>query len=180
MRITIKDARVQDAETISNIYAESWKVAYKGLIPQRYLEELQNDFWVSAFQNWINNNILKVKQIYENDTPVGCIGYGKSRDEKLPNWGEIVSIYIHPDYFRKGYGQKMLDIALTDLKIDGFQNCYLWVLKENMTARLFYEKNGFQCNQDVFNLEIMGEKLMDIRYVIDLDNYPKRRDYSIN
>ncbi|MCB8814405.1 hypothetical protein [Desulfosporosinus shakirovi] len=94
MRIAIKDVRVQDAETISNIYAISWKVAYKGIIPQRYLEELQNDFWVSAFQNWINNNILKVKQIYENDTPVGCISYGKSRDEKLPNWGEIVSIYL--------------------------------------------------------------------------------------
>ena len=88
------------------------------------------------------------------------------------NWGEIVSIYIHPDYFRKGYGQKILDVALTDMKIDGFQNCYLWVLKENMNARHFYEKNGFQCNQDIFNLEIMGKKLTDIRYVIDLDDHP--------
>jgi len=169
MRIEIKDATAQDAETISKIYALSWKVAYQGIVPQRYLDELQNDFWVSAFQNWINNNLLKVKQIYENGTPVGCIGYGKSRDEKLPNWGEVVSIYIHPDYFRKGYGQKILEVALTDMKKDGYQNCYLWVLKENKNARHFYEKNGFRCNQDVYDLEIMGEKLSDIRYVIDLN-----------
>ena len=87
IRIAIKDATVQDAETISNIYALSWKVAYKGIVPQRYLDELQNDFWVLAFQNWINKNILKVKQIYENDTSVGCVSYGKSRDEKLPKLG---------------------------------------------------------------------------------------------
>jgi len=68
MRIEIKDA-TQDAEIISKIYASSWKVAYQGIVPQRYLDELQNNFWVSAFQNWINNNLLKVKQIYEHGIP---------------------------------------------------------------------------------------------------------------
>lgn len=169
MKIQINDSTVQDAETISNIYALSWKVAYQGIVPQRYLDELQNDFWVSAFQNWIRNNTFKVKQVYENSIPVGCIVYGKSRDEKLPNWGEIVSIYIHPDYFRKGYGQEILDVALADIKKAGFQNCYLWVLKDNENARKFYEKNGFRCNQDIYNLEIMGKQLTDIRYVIDFN-----------
>lgn len=169
MRIEIKDATLPDAETISNIHALSWKVAYQGIVPQRYLDELQNDFWVLSFQKWIKNNILKVKQIYENSIPIGCISYGKSRDEKLPDWGEIVSIYIHPDYCRKGYGQKLLEVALTDIKNDGFQNCYLWVLKENSNARHFYEKNGFRFNQDVYDLEIMGKQLTDVRYVIDLN-----------
>ena len=168
MRIQIKDALLKDAIVISNIHAVSWKVAYRDIVPQKYLDELQSDFWVSAFQNWINNKILTVKQICENDTPVGCISYGESRDEKLPNWGEIVSLYIHPDYFRKGYGQQLLDIALNDLRKDGFQKCYLWVLEKNKNARDFYEKNEFQCNQDIYNLEIMGKKLMDVRYIIDL------------
>jgi len=168
MKIHINDSTVQDAETISRVYALSWKVAYQGIVPQRYLDELQNDFWVAAFRNWIGNNIFKVKQIYENSILVGGIVYGKSRDEKLPDWGEIVSIYIHPDYFRKGHGQKLLDVALKDMKNDCFQNCYLWVLKDNKTARHFYEKNGFRCSQDVYNLEIMEKKLTDIRYVTEL------------
>lgn len=169
MRIEIKLSTVEDTETISKIHALSWKAAYQGIVPQKYLDELQNDFWVLAFQNWINNDILQVHLIYENSIPVGCIAFGKSRDEKLPEWGEIVSIYVHPDYFRKGYGQKLLDAALVELKKDGYKNCYLWVLKENNNARHFYEKNGFRCNEDEYSLEIMGKKLTDIRYVIDLN-----------
>ncbi|WP_129595891.1 GNAT family N-acetyltransferase [Anaerophilus nitritogenes] len=168
MRIKIKDAKLQDAQTISNIYALSWKAAYQGIIPQRYLDQLKNNFWVEVFQDWISNNIFKVKQIYENNISVGCIVYGKARDAMLPKWGEIVSIYIHPDYFRKSYGQKLLDDALADMKKDGYQNIYLWVLQENKNAQLFYEKNGFQCNQDEYNFEIMGKQFTDIRYVIDL------------
>ncbi|MCY6960545.1 GNAT family N-acetyltransferase [Clostridium brassicae] len=170
MRTQIKDATVKDIESISNIYALSWKVAYKGIIPKKYLDELKSDFWVETFQNWINNKTFNVKQICEGNITVGCIIYGKSRDEKLSKWGEIVSIYIHPKYFRKGYGQKLLDIALMDMKKSGYDNSYLWVLKENKDAQLFYEKNGFKCNQDEYNFEIMGKKLIDTRYVIDLNS----------
>ncbi len=168
MRIEIKDTELQDAETISNIHALSWKSAYQGIVPQKYLDQLQNSFWVEAFQDWISNNIFKIKQIYENNVSVGCIVYGKARDEMLSAWGEIVFIYIHPNYFRKRYGQKLLDFALTDMKKDGYQNIYLWVLKQNKNARLFYEKNGFQSNQDEYKFEIMAKQLIDIRYVIDL------------
>ena len=170
MKIEIKDATVQDVEVISNIYASSWKVAYQDIIPQGYLDELKNDFWVPSFTNWIGNNILKSKLIYENSIPVGCIAYGNSRDGNLPKWGEIVSIYIHPEYFRKSYGQKLLDVVLADMKKDGYQNCYLWVLKENRNARYFYEKNGFQCSKDEYIFEIMNKQLTDLRYVMDLNN----------
>lgn len=169
MQIIIKQSTVKDVEAISQIHALSWKAAYQGIVPQKYLDELQKDSWVTAFNNWINNGILKVMLIIENDIPVGCIAYGQSRDEKLPKWGEIVSIYVHPCYFGKGYGQKLLDAAVFELKNDGYKNCYLWVLKENMKARLFYERNGFICNQDEYILEIMGKKLTDVRYVIELD-----------
>ncbi|MFZ5643484.1 MAG: GNAT family N-acetyltransferase [Bacillota bacterium] len=169
----IRQATNRDTRIISNIHASSWKIAYKDIVPQRYLDELQYDFWVSAFQNWISNNILTAQLIYDNQIPVGCIAYGKSRDKKFSEWGEIVSLYVLPGYFRKGYGQKLLETALNDLKEKGFQNCYLWVLKENHNARKFYQKNGFRCNNDELICEIMHKKLTDIRYIFSLNNYTK-------
>ena len=80
----IKQAAIQDAKTISHIHASSWKSAYKGIVPQPYLDQLQKDFWVEAFENWIETNTITALLIYDNDVPVGCIAYGKSRDEKLP------------------------------------------------------------------------------------------------
>ncbi len=171
MIVNIYDAKENDAEIISDIHALSWKEAYQNIIPQRYLDELENDFWVSSFENWIRNNILKVKLIYENDVPVGCIAYSRSRDEKLCDWGEIISLYINPKYFKKGYGQKLLEVALMDMKKQGYLNCYLWVLKENKRAQYFYEKNGFKSSKDEYKFKIMSKELIDIRYVIELDKY---------
>nr|WP_238442437.1 GNAT family N-acetyltransferase [Desulfofalx alkaliphila] len=54
---------------------------------------------------------------------------------KFLDWREIVSIYILPDYWRKGYGHRLLKTALTDMKSKGYKNCYLWVLWDNHGAR---------------------------------------------
>lgn len=167
MDVKIRKATLKDSKTISNIYALSWKSAYKGIIPEKYLDELKCDFWVSYFQNWIKNDILTAQIIYENELPVGCIAYGKARDVKFDNWGEIVSIYLLPDQFRKGYGQKLLQTAIIDMKTKGYENCYLWVLKENSSARKFYEMNGFICSNDECSCEIMQEQLVDVQYIFN-------------
>ena len=166
MNVKLRKATLEDVKEISNIYALSWKYAYKGIVPQKYLDELRCDFWVSSFQNWIKNNILTAQIIYENDMPIGCVAYGKARDNKFTHWGEIVSIYVLPGYCRKGYGHKLLNAAITDMKTKGFKNFYLWVLKENEDGRAFYEANGFICNNDECTCEIMNKQLVDVRYIL--------------
>ena len=171
MKINIENAKVKDAQTISNIHALSWKFAYKNIVPQKYLDELQSDFWTGHFTSWISNNTLRAKILYTDNTPVGCIAYGKSRDESLPKWGEIVSVYVHPEHLRKGYGQRLLHTALIDMKKYDYLNCYLWVLELNENARYFYELSGFKRNNDKYNFEIMNKPLTDVRYILDLKSY---------
>jgi len=101
------------------------------------------------------------------------VAYGKARDNQLSDWGEIVSIYLLPEYCGKGYGQELMDAALADMKESGYQNVYLWVLKENQRARHFYEKNKLQCNGDECICEIMGKQLTDIRYIYSFGNSDK-------
>lgn len=166
MSTCIKRASPEDAMAISRIYASSWKTAYRGIVPQQYLDELQDDFWESMFQKSIKNNCFRADLFYVDDTPAGCVAYGKARDEQLPDWGEITSIYIHPDFYRKGYGEKLLNSALKYLKESGYQDCYLWVLSENSNAQKFYEANGFIATKEICNIEILGKLLTDIKYQI--------------
>jgi len=165
MGITIRCATVEDAPAISEIYALSWKTAYRGMVPQQYLDELKLNFWKAKFENWIGKNEMKADILYADKAPVGCVAYRKARDEQFAGWGEIVSIYIHPSHYRKGYGKMLLDTALRNLKIDGYQDCYLWVLAENCNAQQFYKKNGFIDNGDKCECEIMGKQLTDLRYI---------------
>lgn len=39
MDVRIRKATLKDVGIISKIHALSWKAAYKGIIPQKYLEE---------------------------------------------------------------------------------------------------------------------------------------------
>ena len=168
MSFSIKHATVQDAAAISKIHALSWKSAYRGIVPQNYLDGIQDNLWVGAFQKWITENVFTADLLLLDDEVVGCITYGKSRDDSFSDWGEIVSIYIHPDHYGKGYGQKLMGYALDQLKAGGFKNCFLWVLAANTKARRFYEKSGFVWDGEEGHIEIRGKKLTDLRYVCRL------------
>lgn len=171
VHMEIRKAAINDVKDISRIHALSWKSAYKGIIPQTYLDELKEDFWVPAFEAWINDNVITAQVILVSGSLVGCVAYGKARDKSLHNWGEVVSIYLLPEYFGRGYGSKLLESALSDLKHSGYQNIYLWVLKQNQRARHFYEKNKWRCNEDDECIcEIAGKQLTEIRYIYSFDS----------
>ncbi|WP_206459141.1 GNAT family N-acetyltransferase [Anaerovorax sp. IOR16] len=161
----IREANIYDVEDISRIYALSWKAAYKGMVPQTYLDNLREDFWVSAFSDWISNEILNVKVICDEEKMLGCIAYGKSRDEKFEDWGEIVSLYMLPQYYGKGYGTKLIKNALNDLEYMGFNKIYLWVLEENFKSKKFYEKNGFISEKEKCSYFISEKELIHLRFI---------------
>ena len=46
----LREGRLSDLKRISQIYARSWKAAYKGMISAAYLERLQEDYWVEPFK----------------------------------------------------------------------------------------------------------------------------------
>lgn len=166
MEIVIRKATIEDVETISSIYAQSWKQAYRGMVPQDFLDNLQNDNWVYALKGWITGDLLTVAMAFYDGIPAGGVIYGRSRDKKLPDWGEIQSIYVHPDYYRKGIGHQMLQYAVDDLRSRKLTNCFLWVLDENISAQKFYQKNGFVPTNDTLLCEIAGKNLTDFRYVL--------------
>lgn len=165
----IRKATIEDVKDISRIHALSWKSAYKGIIPQVYLDELKEDFWVPAFETWIKDNVLTAQLIIKEGSPVGCVAYGKARDKSLKDWGEIVSIYLLHEYFGRGLGNLLLESALLDLKQSGHINVYLWVLKKNQRGRRFYEKHKWQCSKDECVVEIAGKKLIELRYNYSLE-----------
>jgi putative acetyltransferase len=52
----------------------------------------------------------------------------------------IDQLYIHPDHWRKGLGTRLLEHA----RRCSPRRLWLYTLQVNVTARAFYEKNGFK------------------------------------
>ncbi len=126
---------------ISKVYEDSWKFAYKGIIPQSYLDSIPTGHWASNVDSPDWNTLVCV----EDGKIVGTSSFGKSRFEQFAGWGEIISIYLLPDYMGRGYGKALLKTAVRELRKLGLHDIFLWVLEENNVARRFYDKMGFIC-----------------------------------
>jgi len=100
---------------------------------------------------------------------VGKLGHSQCRDEDKSDAGEIQAIYLFPEYWDKGYGRQMMEQTLVKLKDMGFREVVIWVLKENIRARLFYEKFGFKFDGATKEINI-GKPLVEVRYSLYFDD----------
>lgn len=149
-----------DRFAISRIYEESWKYAYKGIIPQNYLESIPAGRWGANLDKEGMNTLVLI----EEGMFIGTSSYCKSRFSDFDGFGEIVSIYLLPQYMGRGYGQKLLKAAVNELAKLGYRDIFLWVLEENGRARKFYEKAGFALSNHYLDDDIGGKELREIQY----------------
>lgn len=149
-----------DRLEISNIYEKSWKFAYKGIIPQSYLDSIPSGKWAANLDNPELHSLI----IVENEKIIGTSSFCKSRFSDFPEFGEIVSIYLLPEYVGKGYGKKLFQAVIDELSKLGYHDIFLWVLEDNMRARVFYEKAGFLLGNKFLDDNIGGKVLREIQY----------------
>lgn len=160
-----------DRNALSRIYEESWRFAYKDIIPQDYLDSIPKGKWAASADKPNISTLI----VTENGEMVGTASFCPSRFEDMAGWGEIVSIYLLPDFMGKGYGKKLFAEAVRGLEEMGFRDIFLWVLEENTNARRFYERQGFVPSGKYLDDNIGGKPLREIQYVrktaIDIRRY---------
>lgn len=156
---------VDDRMEISNIYEQSWKTAYKGIVPQEYLDSIPQGRWASKVDTPEWNTMLCLV----DGKIVGTSSFCGSRFNFYKGYGEIISIYFLPEYVGKGYGKKLMERVLSELKDKGFDKVFLWVLEENRSARCFYEKMGFEPGPQELADSICGKVMNELSYVLTFE-----------
>ena len=154
------------------MYEESWKYAYKDIIPQSFLDSIPTGKWASN----LDKNGRETLIMLEDNEIIGTSSFSESRFSEFHGMGEIISIYLLPQYIRKGYGTHLLRAAISELKKLGYHEIFLWVLEENYPAIKFYEKNGFVKTDKFLDDTIGGKSLREIQYILNSD----RRAYGNN
>lgn len=144
--------------TMSLIHALGWRTTYHGLVPDDYMTNVvTDDHWVPHFQEDVATGRCHCLLLYRDEVPLACATFGPARTGSVPHsgticqpasegyegWGEVISFYAHPQEKGKGYGGILMNEVLRRLKAEGFQSCFLFVLRENAGARRFYENRGF-------------------------------------
>jgi ribosomal protein S18 acetylase RimI-like enzyme len=70
----------------------------------------------------------------------------------------VDQLYIHPDYWRQGIGNALLNLA----RQRSPEHVWLYTLQVNVNARAFYEKNGFVAEK--FGMSPPPENEPDVEY----------------
>ena len=151
-----------DLFQVSRIYETSWRYAYKEIVPQEFLDGISAGQWVDRIKQKGRSSLL----LTERGQPVGTASFSRSRWEEYGDWGEIISLYLLPDFMGKGYGRALLEACVERLREQGFRRILLWVLEENHRARNFYEKAGF-LSSGVYKWDNIGGKdLRELMYFL--------------
>ena len=139
MKLIIRDAVPEDAYDRAVCHVSSWRSAYKGIVPDEYIDNISIEERTERYRRQIQDfkDSLFYNAIYENKI-IGLLCMSKSRDEDKPNAGEIVGFYFIEEFWGKGYGREMMDFSINTLKSMGYNEIILWVLEENGRARRFY------------------------------------------
>lgn len=98
----IRQANPEDARSCASVHIESWKVAYRGLVPDSYLDDLdflaREESFRQIYTRQPEDNFL----VEENGQVIGILTIGECRDDDLEMacTGEIWGIYLHPEHWR--------------------------------------------------------------------------------
>ncbi len=165
--ISIRFAASSDAEKIAEIKVLSWQAAYRSLMPDVILDNLDAEKEAAGWKKWIESGETKVLLACCNEEIIGFCSLhaylGDDLDREIV--GEIPAIYFLPSQWRKGAGTQLMTAALNELGIMGFKEAALWVLKTNQKARAFYEKVGFKCDgAEKVESGLVGCELCEVRY----------------
>ena len=128
------------------MHVRSWQAAYRGQVPDSYLEGLSVAKRGLMWTEILKDQMRGVLVAEDEARIVGFSSFGPVRDEGENRLltGEIYSIYVLEEFWKRGIGRTLMENSLTALERDGFGSVKVWVLETNQRARSFYEKFGFK------------------------------------
>ncbi|WP_405742651.1 GNAT family N-acetyltransferase [Streptomyces sp. NBC_00028] len=162
---------LDDCERVAEIRIRGWQTAYRGLMPQPYLDGLSvAEDAERRRERFRQSDGSVMNLVAEQDGELlGWAAYGPYRDGEVRTAdAELYAIYVDAGCFGGGIGHALLQESVRRCTGAGYPCMYLWVLDGNTRARAFYERAGFHPDGAEEPFEVDGVPVPEVRYVKDL------------
>lgn len=163
LRYTIRPALPSDAAGLARVRIDTWRAAYRGIIPDAYLASLDYSAEEQRFRNYLANPETWIfTALDEARQVVGFASCSASRDA-LPGFpGEVYAIYILPAYHKHGIGRNLLRAAFAQLLVRGLFPAAIWALEANPACDFYRRLGGIEIARK--QLEIGGKALSELGF----------------
>lgn len=146
--ITYRPAVREDVSLIADLHTRSWQVAYRGMLPDEYLDDHcpreRLAVWTGRLSSPPSNQYALIAE--RGRVPIGfaCVYL----DDSSSHGTLLDNIHVLPAYQEQGIGRALMHqtalYASDHAKTSGY---YLWVLATNEKALHFYEGLGGQVGE---------------------------------
>src|SRR5690242_10658505 len=101
----VRRATPDDARAIAAVHVGTWQVAYRGQVPDEFLDGLDVERRVAAYAEFgvLTDDGRPVWIAQRDDEIVGFANAGPSNDEE--GVGEVYAIYVAPAHWDTGAGR---------------------------------------------------------------------------
>ena len=168
--VEIRSGSAADAAQIAVVQREGWFAAYDGIIPAEIIDRVTTpDHGARVRQTFRTRPWQRMFVAVAADqegsgqagepTASGVVGYasfGPETDVMSAPWphplttdgedgsvAELYALYVRPAWWSTGTGRALMERVLARTSTAGYQSITLWVLRDNLRARRFYERAGF-------------------------------------
>ena len=138
----VRAAGVEDAAAIARVHVATWRTAYRGLLPDEFLESLTDDVYTERWRRGIADPLSRVFVAEDETGVVGFASGGRERAGEDGYRGELYAIYVLDRAQRHGHGRELVRAVTGALREMRFDDMIVWVLRDNAPARKFYERLG--------------------------------------
>jgi ribosomal protein S18 acetylase RimI-like enzyme len=156
----IRPARPDEAATVAAIKTESWRHAYRGIVPDAVLDAMNpeevREHWLGVPAASFHSAVLVLE---DEAALLGYAMFGPCKDKPVGFSGQLYELYVRPAVLGTGAGHALFAAATDHLRQDSHDGFHLWVFEDNRRARRFYERHG-------------GHLLVNSRKAFDVAGHP--------
>lgn len=169
----VRDARPGDESAVARVHVRSWQMAYRGLLPDAYLDALDPADRAARYVFAPAGPDRPHTVVAVHDGAIcGFATFGPCRDPDAAGAGELYAIYVDPESWSRGAGRELIEDARRRLGDAGFPTAVLWVLAGNERAERFYRIDGWRPDGRQRRETIHGIDVDEIRYARPLSRAP--------
>jgi RimJ/RimL family protein N-acetyltransferase len=171
MEIQLRRATPQDAATLAAVEVQSWRAAYRELMPDTFLDRLSEaEKTVAWRQNLLKHGPSGRKRVWVALNDAGICGFvrvGAVTDEG--EVGMIYLLYVLSEQWNRGVGSALMQAGMQELRALGMCEATLWVLRDNLRARRFYEHLDWKPDGRTVSEDYGGRRLEALCYRRSVD-----------
>jgi GNAT superfamily N-acetyltransferase len=138
----VRPAEIGDAAAIARVHVETWRTAYRGLLPDDFLAALDQAGYEQRWARTLKDGNGRVYVAEDSGRVVGFASGGPERAGEDAYAGELYAIYVLHESQGHGHGRALVRAVAQALREMNLTNMIVWVLRDNHPARHFYERLG--------------------------------------